>query len=594
MKQFFAFIAVLGLLPAFAMAQEGTPLRSANELADLVAPIALYPDDLVAVVLPASAYPLQLVQARRLLDDGGRPDEAWDEAVVAVMNYPEVMAFLNEDLDWTYSLGLAFIYQEAETLEAIQNFRSQALAAGNLQSDDYQIVEVEDGVIRILARAEDTIYIPYYEPKRVVVRHVVPVYYYHPIPRPVYYYPYPAAYAFNVGYFYGVGTYFSLGWHYSGLNLFYATRIGHPYWGRYYAPNHYYYRPRVRPPHYAGGRGHHYKPGKYAPVRHPGQRYRRSDDRRDGSKYSGNGYRERDARRHDRQHDDARNESGRQNRSDNQPSYRAGNRDGRQSVRDNSRRERDGLLNNIRRGEHRGNETADTNRQTANASGHQETVNRSASAVNPRLRGTAPIWQQSREQNPAINNERPWHHRVNGRQLAQAGADNNDGNRASINQRPQASAGRPTNQGIPQARSSAATVRRPGAERVASASPPAANSPAPQIRRDSRPSANTAARQRQSVAAPPVRRAPEAEVQRRIPTAAPARQRKPAAATVARQAQAASSQPRVRPQPQPAEQAPRQSVPRPAATSRERQQPARAIRSGGNRGNDAGKMRGQR
>ena len=75
---------------------EGIPLLDATELEDLVGPVALYPDDLLAIVLPASTYPLQLVQAQRFLEDlqddpSLKPDEDWDDSIIAVMNYPEVL-----------------------------------------------------------------------------------------------------------------------------------------------------------------------------------------------------------------------------------------------------------------------------------------------------------------------------------------------------------------------------------------------------------------------------------------------------------------------------------------------------------------------
>ena len=238
------------------------PTLNASELRQVVAPVALYPDDLVAVVLPAAAHPLQIVQAQRRIENGEAPAANWDEAVVALMNYPEVVDFLNADLDWTETLGLAFVNQEAGVFNAIQDFRNQALAAGNLKSDQYQTVSVERGIITIRSRADDSLYVPYYEPEKVVVRYVQPVYHYYPVARPVYYYPYPASYRFGVNHFYGVGTYFSIGWQYRGLSLHYAGGSGHPYPAyRYsvrYSPKHYHYRPARR--HYVVGHRHHYRP----------------------------------------------------------------------------------------------------------------------------------------------------------------------------------------------------------------------------------------------------------------------------------------------------------------------------------------------
>src|SRR5688572_15635682 len=106
--------AVTALRPAAAQeaAQENIGLATAEELQDVVGPIALYPDDLVAIVLPASTYPLQVVQAARFLEDREndsslQPNEEWDDSIVALLNYPEVVALLNDDLDWTYDLGTA-------------------------------------------------------------------------------------------------------------------------------------------------------------------------------------------------------------------------------------------------------------------------------------------------------------------------------------------------------------------------------------------------------------------------------------------------------------------------------------------------------
>ena len=86
------------------------PLLSSAELQDLVGPIALYPDDLLAIVLPASTYPLQLVQAQRFRDDlkndsSLQPEESWDDSIVALLNYPEAVELLNDDLDCTWRLG---------------------------------------------------------------------------------------------------------------------------------------------------------------------------------------------------------------------------------------------------------------------------------------------------------------------------------------------------------------------------------------------------------------------------------------------------------------------------------------------------------
>ena len=226
------------------------PLLTAAELEELVGPVALYPDDLLAIVLPASTYPLEIVQAARFLeqrkaDDTLEPDETWDESVTALLNYPEVIELLNEDIDWTWRLGEAVIAQQEQLIAAIESFRDRAYAAGNLKTDEHQTVSHEDGVIEIVPVDEEIIYVPYYEPEEVVVYQPRRVYYYYPRAYPVYYYPYPAGYRFVNGYFWGVTTAFTIGWHSDYLHVYHPTYWGHPYYGRYYY-SHYYRRPSIQ------------------------------------------------------------------------------------------------------------------------------------------------------------------------------------------------------------------------------------------------------------------------------------------------------------------------------------------------------------
>ena len=229
---------------------EELPTLSAQELEDVIGPIALYPDDLLAIVLPASTFPLQIVEAARFLealedDPSLEPDEDWDDSVVALTNYPEVVALLNEDLDWTWRLGEAVVAQQSEVIAAIELFRDRAYAAGNLKSDDYQLVANKGGAIQITPVEEDVIYVPYYEPERVVVYQPRPVYYYYPRPYPVYYYPYPRYHAFYDDYFWGVTTAFTIGWHSHHLNVFHHSYWGHPYYGRSYRDRWWYRRPDI-------------------------------------------------------------------------------------------------------------------------------------------------------------------------------------------------------------------------------------------------------------------------------------------------------------------------------------------------------------
>ncbi len=236
---------------AAAMGDDGVPLKSADELESLVGPIALYPDDLLAVVLPAATYPLQVVEAARFLEQleanpALAPDEDWDDSIVALINYPEVVDLMNQDLDWTWQLGEAVVAQQADVIAAIATFRDKAAAAGNLNSDTHQsVTRNEDDIIEIEPSSEDIVYVPYYEPERVVVYQTEPAYYYYPRAYPLYYYPYPAHYSFGWGYFWGVTTAFSIGWNAHCLNVYHPSYYGHPYYGYSYGNDWWYRRPSV-------------------------------------------------------------------------------------------------------------------------------------------------------------------------------------------------------------------------------------------------------------------------------------------------------------------------------------------------------------
>ncbi len=219
--------------------EERVPMVPA-ELEELVGPIALYPDDLVSIVLPASTYPLQIVQAARYLEEYEtnsdlEPNEDWDDSVVALLNYPEVIELMNEDLDWTWALGEAALYQQTELLDAIQDFRDRAYSAGNLQTDDRQdVTQDADGTIVIVPADPEVIYVPYYEPRHVLVHQPYPVYHYYPHAYPVYYYPYSYGHSFGSGFFWGVTTAFSIGWHSHYVNVHRYGHYSHPYYGHYY------------------------------------------------------------------------------------------------------------------------------------------------------------------------------------------------------------------------------------------------------------------------------------------------------------------------------------------------------------------------
>ncbi|WP_429500344.1 DUF3300 domain-containing protein [Paraburkholderia youngii] len=183
------------------------PIPAAT-LDKLVGPIALYPDDLIAIILPASTYPVEIVQADRFLDQyknnkSLKLNDAWHDPVKALLNYPDIVKNMSTDLDWTIDLGEAVVADQGSVLEAIQRFRRQTQSAGHLKSDDKQVVVVEKEVIKIQPADPQVIYVPQYNPQTVVVASAPVTYAYAPTPYPAYYYPYAPGAALATGLIWG-------------------------------------------------------------------------------------------------------------------------------------------------------------------------------------------------------------------------------------------------------------------------------------------------------------------------------------------------------------------------------------------------------
>lgn len=158
------------------------------ELAQMLAPIALYPDSLLTHILIASTYPLEIVQAHRwqITDEYSRPaldSQIWDPSIKALISFPKIIDKLNEDLQWTQNLGDAFLQDETALLASIQTLRHKAKQAGNLsQMDNVQISQNNDNIV-IQSIERQVIYVPYYD-TRVVYgdwhwSHHPPVYWHH-------------------------------------------------------------------------------------------------------------------------------------------------------------------------------------------------------------------------------------------------------------------------------------------------------------------------------------------------------------------------------------------------------------------------------
>ncbi len=143
-------------------------LLSSAELDQMLAPIALYPDPLLAEMLPAATLPSQIVLADRYVSGGGDPnlidEQSWDPSVKALTRYPTVLKWMDDNLAWTTALGQAFQYQQQDVMNSIQRLRSQAMALGNLQSTPQQNVAVDNGLIEILPPNPQVIYVPVYQP----------------------------------------------------------------------------------------------------------------------------------------------------------------------------------------------------------------------------------------------------------------------------------------------------------------------------------------------------------------------------------------------------------------------------------------------
>jgi hypothetical protein len=146
---------------------------SNDELDQLLSPIALYPDPLLAQVVPAATFFDQLQEANQLL--GGRSDDnvisnqSWDVSVKSVAHYPQVLQKMVQDSDWTIALGQAYVNQSTDVANSIQRLRAEARSAGSLVTTSQQQVIVEGEVIRIVPAQPQVIYVPQYNPEVVYV-----------------------------------------------------------------------------------------------------------------------------------------------------------------------------------------------------------------------------------------------------------------------------------------------------------------------------------------------------------------------------------------------------------------------------------------
>ncbi len=198
-------------------ASDEEPALRPEEIDALMAPIALYPDDLLAQVLAASTYPLEIVQAARFMEQNKQlkdeklmaaaKDKDWDPSVKGLLQFPEVLAMMNEKIDWTEKLGDAFLSQQKDVMASAQRLRQKAQESGNLKTTKEQkvVVQQETKTIIIEPANPEVVYVPTYNPTVVYGAWPYPAY-------PPYYY-YPPGYVAGAALFsFGVGVAVGAAW----------------------------------------------------------------------------------------------------------------------------------------------------------------------------------------------------------------------------------------------------------------------------------------------------------------------------------------------------------------------------------------------
>lgn len=176
-----ALLTLAAPLPVAAAAEAGPATKNATEtivaesddIRALVAPVALYPDPILALVLQASTLPLQVVQADRFLDKRAKdanlqPHPDWDKSIIGLLNYPRQVQQMAEYIDWTEELGNAVVDNLDEVQGSIQEIRLAVYHAGILRSNAQQKIEVKDGIIRISSTDPQSVAIPEYDPAALV------------------------------------------------------------------------------------------------------------------------------------------------------------------------------------------------------------------------------------------------------------------------------------------------------------------------------------------------------------------------------------------------------------------------------------------
>jgi hypothetical protein len=200
-------LALAAIAPASLDAQtsappaQAAPLYTAAQLDQLLAPVALYPDQLLGQILMASTYPLEVVEAARWVEDPNNArlkgdqlaaalqDKDWDPSVKSLAPFPQILRMMDDRLDWMQKLGDAFLAQQNEVMDSVQRLRRQAEEAGTLQSSPQQTVTTQDQTITVEPANPNVVYVPVYDPTVVYGAWPYPDY-------PPYYFP-PSGFVFG-------------------------------------------------------------------------------------------------------------------------------------------------------------------------------------------------------------------------------------------------------------------------------------------------------------------------------------------------------------------------------------------------------------
>ena len=231
-KYIITYLCLFGLFGTtmqFALAQQapGSKQSSSQQTLDqakldqMLAPIALYPDTLLSHILIAATYPLEVVQAARWREKNTHLDEEealqaaqsqdWDPSVQALAPFRELLTKLSDDLTWLQNLGDAFLVNEAQVLDRVQNLRHKAYAQGNLSSNDYVHVDREQDKIVIQPVQKEIVYVPYYDTTVVYGDWWWPSY------QPIYWHS-PGHYAYRSGFYWSPRFHFSSGFFFGGVH----------------------------------------------------------------------------------------------------------------------------------------------------------------------------------------------------------------------------------------------------------------------------------------------------------------------------------------------------------------------------------------